>query len=160
MCAHIYQDCDYTLVDEAGGPVDQSLCEAECSSLFSTTEITCLDAATCSDTGFSCCWAGAPPPPPPTDNGSFGASCQCTATPTAGVQAGILCSGTEDGCAGVGFSGDLSCMAQRQTGSGTCTFRCTASQYGTQGSCPSGYTCFTSQYTDSSGAYFPVCFQN
>ncbi len=93
-----------------------------------------------------------------TDNSGEGGSCSCDETnPSQDVNLAKSCSGTEDGCQGFGGSGQLRCLHQIQSGVGICHYFCSQSELGTQGSCPSGYTCSSSHLQDIAGNNWSVC---
>ena len=89
------------------------------------------------------------------DNGEEGDTCSCDGTGVENTY--VQCSGTSDGCTGFGGTGQLSCLGG-ETGSGTCNYFCSSSDEGTQGSCPSGYTCSNSGLESVAGGQWYLCY--
>lgn len=77
---------------------------------------------------------------PGSDSGMQGDACTCEDT-SSGVQDDRykLCSGTEDGCAGL--FGPLECIWNLRSKAGTCRVDCSEGEFGTQGPCPNGSVC-------------------
>ena len=155
MCSHLYSDCGFALEDGSGGFVSETTCVATCTTSFSADQIGCLSTAACTTTDLNTCISGATP-----DNGGYMDACMCTSDPGADPLYGTFCSGTDDGCQGVGLSGELGCLAKRSTGAGTCTYPCSSADIGYQGACPTGYLCEPGPYLDASDQNWPVCLPN
>lgn len=118
------------------------------------------------DIDFSCssgcacdteCNDGPGDSPNSADAGSEFDSCSCTASPGAPAGTVTRCSGTSDGCEGFGLPGELACYASSSSGQGNCRFPCSAFQEGTQGDCPSGYTCVPTVEVDAAGNPWHIC---
>jgi hypothetical protein len=154
MCSHVYQTCQFTFGDGNGGELSEPDCVANCAAWLSASEVACLRAAACTEDGLNGCFGNSTLP---ADTGAYSAACTCTAEPSANGLYGTFCSGTEDGCMGIGLSGELGCFAQRSSGAGTCTYRCSRNDIGYRGECPAGYLCQPGEYLDATDQNWPVC---